>query len=391
MPSTSILPPVQHGALKDSSLAAYTLNDGSRSLVFQDSNGTVRQLIYTQGSSAWTANSAFAVIATDAKNSTPLAVAVVPQQIEDTTHVYVIYITVNNTLAAKRLITGGSNNLNSISWDIPDPNLSGAFADLSDFAVSKSSKQLSVSVLPNTTNLEVCLFYENPHGNLSIVHGELLPQPGTTQLLWSWTNVSTDQMIFKTVVIGNATLGPPFSSGIVSISEPLSDTDQFYSISKNLSHLSLTYTYGRPDAFGIMESYYANNSLAEGRFPWQGNRSSNSGLTCIRTLQRFRSNCQFGLRSRPWRTVDRLPNRVRSSHFRYRQNQHQYHCPTVQRAVHLLGEWNDPGRSSGCGPCFHAQHCLSISETCCDKPRIERTTVFISPDECHHHGRGNVG
>ena len=62
---------LQHGILNDSSFAALATPNSDRYIFFQDLNGTIRYAIYAQSSSTWVTNIDL-VVATDAKNNTPL-------------------------------------------------------------------------------------------------------------------------------------------------------------------------------------------------------------------------------------------------------------------------------------------------------------------------------
>ena len=73
----TISSPVPHGILNDTSIAAMSMSDGDRHIFFQDSTGTIRQAIYTVTTNQW-ASPLSLVVATDAKNNTPLAPVVDP-------------------------------------------------------------------------------------------------------------------------------------------------------------------------------------------------------------------------------------------------------------------------------------------------------------------------
>ena len=88
--STSITTPtgtpaaLQHGILDDSSFAAMAMTNNDRYIFFQDQNGTVRQAIYAQSSSAWVTNIDL-VVATNARNHTPMATALISDTINGDT------------------------------------------------------------------------------------------------------------------------------------------------------------------------------------------------------------------------------------------------------------------------------------------------------------------
>ena len=69
---TAMTPLSQKHALSDTTLAVVESNNGDRHLFFQERSGNIRQGIYSASTQKWSA--AFdLVVATDAKNHTPIA------------------------------------------------------------------------------------------------------------------------------------------------------------------------------------------------------------------------------------------------------------------------------------------------------------------------------
>ena len=64
--------------LDDTSIAALALPDGGRRLFFQDQSGVIRQASYTSSSKEWRAGIDI-VVASNAKNHTPIAVLIPPE------------------------------------------------------------------------------------------------------------------------------------------------------------------------------------------------------------------------------------------------------------------------------------------------------------------------
>ena len=63
--------------LDDTSLTALELPNGDRRLFFQEFSGTIRQAFYSSATKEWKADVNY-IVASDAKNHTPLAVVNVP-------------------------------------------------------------------------------------------------------------------------------------------------------------------------------------------------------------------------------------------------------------------------------------------------------------------------
>ena len=73
--STSIAA-LPHGIYNDSSVSIVALGDGDKRLLFQEGTGDIREALFTQSTSSWTSD-INNVVATDARNNTPLAALLV--------------------------------------------------------------------------------------------------------------------------------------------------------------------------------------------------------------------------------------------------------------------------------------------------------------------------
>ena len=65
----------RHRILADTSIAALSTSTGDRHIFFQDCSGTVRQAIFVTSKAQWLSSLAM-IVATDAKNHTPIAALV---------------------------------------------------------------------------------------------------------------------------------------------------------------------------------------------------------------------------------------------------------------------------------------------------------------------------
>lgn len=71
--SNALLP---HGIYNDSSLSIVVLGDGDKRLLFQEGTGSIREALFTQSADSWTSD-INNIVATDARNNTPLAALLV--------------------------------------------------------------------------------------------------------------------------------------------------------------------------------------------------------------------------------------------------------------------------------------------------------------------------
>ena len=65
-----------HGIYNDSSVSIVALGDGDKRLLFQEGTGSIREALFTQSANSWTSD-INNVVATDARNNTPLAALLV--------------------------------------------------------------------------------------------------------------------------------------------------------------------------------------------------------------------------------------------------------------------------------------------------------------------------
>ena len=71
--SNALLP---HGIYNDSSVSIVALGDGDKRLLFQEGTGNIREALFTQSANSWTSD-INNIVATDARNNTPLAAVLV--------------------------------------------------------------------------------------------------------------------------------------------------------------------------------------------------------------------------------------------------------------------------------------------------------------------------
>lgn len=65
-----------HGIYNDSSVTIVALGDGDRRLLFQEGTGSIREALFTQSANSWRTD-INNIVATDARNNTPLAALLV--------------------------------------------------------------------------------------------------------------------------------------------------------------------------------------------------------------------------------------------------------------------------------------------------------------------------
>ena len=65
-----------HGIFNDSSVTIVALGDGDRRLLFQEGTGSIREALFTQSANSWRTD-INNIVATDARNNTPLAALLV--------------------------------------------------------------------------------------------------------------------------------------------------------------------------------------------------------------------------------------------------------------------------------------------------------------------------
>ncbi|MCJ1264489.1 hypothetical protein MMC22_004361 [Lobaria immixta] len=152
----------------DSSLAALTVDGGDRTLFFQDRKGMVRQTIYENLNKRWSITPS-PIVASGARNFTPLALAHNPNTTDDVIHLF--YIAASNNLAF--VIYDFSIGLWSNHTELVD---SGGLP----FRAATNSRRLLAKRLGNSTPtlLQVLIHYENADGNVTVLEGLNNPPSG---------------------------------------------------------------------------------------------------------------------------------------------------------------------------------------------------------------------
>ena len=65
-----------HGIFNDSSVSIVALGNGDKRLLFQEGSGSIRESLFTQSANSWSSD-INNIVATDARNNTPLAAVLV--------------------------------------------------------------------------------------------------------------------------------------------------------------------------------------------------------------------------------------------------------------------------------------------------------------------------
>lgn len=150
-----------HGILNDTSVAVVALGDGDKRLLYQENTGSIREAIYTASSNSWTSD-VNNIVATNAKNNTPLAALLVnstgtPFAADTGPVVFLFYIAQNNVLASKQFISG--------SWTTRD-NFSPTGSANMTFDTETDSRALAVTAIANSTvSGEAYVFYVAQNGS----------------------------------------------------------------------------------------------------------------------------------------------------------------------------------------------------------------------------------
>ena len=74
--NTTSIASLPHEIYNDSSVSIVALGDGDKRLLFQEGSGNIREALFTQSANLWTSN-INNIVATDARNNTPLAALLV--------------------------------------------------------------------------------------------------------------------------------------------------------------------------------------------------------------------------------------------------------------------------------------------------------------------------
>ncbi|CAF9911040.1 hypothetical protein IMSHALPRED_009905 [Imshaugia aleurites] len=157
--SNSTLP---HGIYNDSSISIVALGDGDQRLLFQEGTGNIREALFTQSANSWTSD-INNIVATDARNNTPLAALLVNSTgtpfADDTGPViFLFYITANNLLASKQFISG--------SWTSRD-NFSPTGTPNMTITTATNTRALSCTLLNNDVlSGQAFVFYVAQNGSV---------------------------------------------------------------------------------------------------------------------------------------------------------------------------------------------------------------------------------
>ena len=150
-----------HGITNGSSIAAVALGTGDKRLLYQENTGSIREAIYTASTKTWTSN-INNIVATNAKNNTPLAALLVnntgtPFAASTGPVVFLFYIAANNVLASKQFISG--------AWTVRD-NFSPTGSSSTTFETAPDTHALAVTSIANSTRSgEAFLFYVQQNGS----------------------------------------------------------------------------------------------------------------------------------------------------------------------------------------------------------------------------------
>lgn len=137
-------------------------------MLYQENTGNIREALYTASTKQWTSD-VNNIVATNAKNSTPLAALLVnstgtPFAADTGPVVFLFYIAQNNVLASRQFISG--------AWTTRD-NFSPTGSANSTFATAPNSRALAVTSIANSTvSGEAYVFYVAQNGSataLSII------------------------------------------------------------------------------------------------------------------------------------------------------------------------------------------------------------------------------
>ncbi|KAL9593956.1 MAG: hypothetical protein Q9219_007294 [cf. Caloplaca sp. 3 TL-2023] len=208
--------------MNDTSLAAVELANGDRRLFFQEASGLIRQVTFSSSSRQWIADPGY-VVASDAKNHTPIAAITTPQK-GDTlidgmpvipAGVAVFYINRNDTLASLQLSQG--------SWHAPT-TLGDFFVNISHHAAAPDSRHLAVAVQGNGTDFNTVLFYDSVDRGIVMLNGTFYNKSyaEATPLTigtWSWTEV-TDNLLASRANTSDV-FAPPFATSHTAFGEAL--------------------------------------------------------------------------------------------------------------------------------------------------------------------------
>ena len=200
-PELTTIPALENGVLEDTSLATVTTTAGSRHVFFQDFNQSLRHAVYDIHASKWLDGADYIYTKELPQNHTPIAAAMVDGI---PNHIHLFYINTMGVLDAIVFVNGQS------------------FGDYSNlvlmndsFQAALGSRTLSVSQLACAQNgtAEALLLYEEPTGNVTVLHGyfpEAFDKPQ-----WLWQNVS--DAVHTSLAKYGTWLQAPVASNLVSL------------------------------------------------------------------------------------------------------------------------------------------------------------------------------
>lgn len=151
-----------HGIYNDSSVSMVALGDGDKRLLFQEGTGNIREALFTQSANSWTSD-INNVVATDARNNTPLAALLVnstgtPFAADTGPVIFLFYITATNQLASKQFISG--------SWTSRD-NFSPTGTPNMTITTATNTRALSCTLLNNNVlSGQAFVFYVAQNGSV---------------------------------------------------------------------------------------------------------------------------------------------------------------------------------------------------------------------------------
>ncbi|KAM0800040.1 hypothetical protein BDR22DRAFT_852673 [Usnea florida] len=157
--ANAILP---HGIYNDSSVSIVILGDGDKRLFFQEGSGNIRESLFAQSTSSWTSD-INNIVATDARNNTPLVALLVnstgtPFAVDTGPVIFLFYITATSQLASKQFISG--------SWTTRD-NFSPSGTPNMTITTATDTRALACTLLGNNTlSGQAFVFYVAQNGSV---------------------------------------------------------------------------------------------------------------------------------------------------------------------------------------------------------------------------------
>ena len=174
---------LNHGALKDTSLAAVSESNGNKHIFFQDINSSLRHTIYYETSSDWSQAVEFIQLERQPRNHTPISViqSYFPTASSMTSLFDIYYVDINDTLAAfqyqaTQKLVYKSSILNQ------------------SFLVSSSARSLDAARRPPSTlrnkSDEILLFYLAPSNDLNVLYSDTFASTTSVGYTRIWQNFS---------------------------------------------------------------------------------------------------------------------------------------------------------------------------------------------------------